>query len=408
MSEASARESSSAGVSPASERSAGGTPALLRPSERLVSLDAFRGATIAAMLLVNNPGSWSAVYPPLLHAPWHGWTFTDLIFPAFLWIMGVSLTLSTARRVEAGADRAALLRHVAQRAGIIFVLGLVLSAFPFGLLPAHAFSFETLRWPGVLQRIALCSLAAGAIFLFASWRGQLAWAVGLLLGYWALLKLVPVPGHGAGVLEPLGNLAWWIDSHLLAGHTWSGAPAPGFDPEGLLSTLPAIATVLCGTLAGYWLRGARALGKTSAGFAIAGVALLALGEAWGTVFPINKNLWTSSYVVAMAGWSALLFGIFHWLIDVRGWRGWAAPFVWYGMNALALFVLAGMVGRLLGLLRWTDAAGATVTLKGWLHSHLFLSWLSPINASLAFALAFVLVFLAIAWAMWRKKWFVKV
>lgn len=396
----------SAGVSPAFTRTAGGTPALL--TERLVSLDAFRGATIASMLLVNNPGSWNAVYPPLLHAPWHGWTFTDLIFPAFLWIMGVSLTLSTARRVESGADRAGLLRHVVQRAAIIFALGLLLNAFPFGLVPAHDFSLATLRLPGVLQRIALCFAAAGAIFLFTSWRGQLAWAVALLVGYWALLKLVPVPGHGADVLEPQGNLAWWIDSHLLAGHTWAGAPAAGFDPEGLLSTLPAIATVQGGTLAGYWLRGARDAARTSAGLVGAGVALLAAGAAWDLVFPINKNLWTSSYVVFMAGWSALLFGIFHWLIDVRAWRGWAQPFVWYGMNALALFVLAGVVGRLLGLLRWTDAAGATVTLKGWLHSHLFLSWLSPINASLAFALGFVLAFLALAWAMWRRKWFVKV
>lgn len=360
------------------------------------------------MLLVNNPGSWSAVYPPLLHAPWHGWTFTDLIFPAFLWIVGVSLTLSTARRLEAGADRAALFRHVVQRSAIILGLGLLLNAFPFGLVEAHQFSLETMRWPGVLQRIALCYLAAGAVFLWHGPRGQLAWAAGLLLGYWALLKLVPVPGYGAGVLEPQGSLAWWIDSHVLAGHTWRGAPAPGFDPEGLLSTLPAIATVLLGTLAGHWLRGARDGARTALGLIGAGAALLALGAAWGAVFPINKNLWTSSYTVLMAGWAALLFGVFYWAVDVRGWRAWAMPFVWYGMNALALFVLAGAVGRLLGLLRWTDAAGATVILKNRLHDTLFASWLSPVNASLAFALGFVLVFLALAWALWRKKWFVKV
>lgn len=380
----------------------------MKPAERLDSLDAFRGATIAAMLLVNNPGSWSAVYPPLLHAPWHGWTFTDLIFPAFLWIMGVSLTLSTARRVEAGADRAALLRHIVRRAAILVGLGLFLNAFPFGLLPAHEFSLATLRWPGVLQRIGLCFAAAGAIFLFTGWRGQLAWTVALLAGYWALLTLVPVPGHGAGGLEPQGNLAGWIDARLLAGHTWSGAPAPGFDPEGLLSTLPAIATVLCGVLAGQALRAAREAARAAAGLVGAGVVLLAVGAWWGAVFPLNKNLWTSSYSVFMAGWASLLCGICHWAIEVRGWRAWARPFVWYGVNALALFVLAGVVGRLLGLLRWTDAAGATVTLKGWLHGTLFASWLSTVNASLAFAIGFVLVFLAIAWAMWRRKWFVKV
>lgn len=380
----------------------------MKSGERLVSLDAFRGATVAAMLLVNNPGSWSEVYPPLLHAPWHGWTFTDLIFPAFLWIVGVSLTLSTVRRVESGESRVELMRHVVHRAFIIFAVGLFLSAFPFGLLPSHQFSLQTLRVPGVLQRIALCYFAAGTIFLLTGWRGQLTCALALLLGYWALLQLVPVPGYGAGVLEPQGNLPGWIDARVLAGHTWTSAPAPGFDPEGLLSTLPAIATVLCGTLAGYWLRGSRAVAQTSLGFIGSGVILLAIGALWGAVFPINKNLWTSSYVVFMAGWSALIFGVFHWLIDVRSWRSWAQPFVWYGMNALALFVFAGVVARLLGLVRWSDPAGGAVTLKGWLHAALFASWLSPIHASLGFAIAFVLVFLALAWAMWRKHWFVKV
>ena len=380
----------------------------MKTGGRLISLDAFRGATIASMLLVNNPGSWSAVYPPLLHAPWHGWTFTDLIFPGFLWIMGVSLTLSTARRLETGADRMALRRHVLQRAAIILVLGLLLNAFPFGLMPAHHFSPGTMRLPGVLQRIALCYLAAGMIFLHSGWRGKIAWVTGLLLGYWALLTLVPVPEFGPGVLEPRGNLAWWIDSHVLAGHTWSGAPAPGFDPEGLLSTIPAVATVLLGTLAGHGLRAAGDTGRASLGLMGAGAALLALGAAWGAVFPINKNLWTSSYAVFMAGWASLLFGLFHWAIDVRGWRVWAQPFVWYGMNALALFVLAGIVGRLLGLLRWPDGTGATVTLKAWVYDLLFTGWLSPVNASLAFAIAFVLAFLALAWAMWRRQWFIKV
>ncbi|MBX3737291.1 MAG: hypothetical protein KF715_11410 [Candidatus Didemnitutus sp.] len=381
----------------------------MKPSERLVSLDAFRGATIAGMLLVNNPGTWSAIYPPLEHAKWHGWTFTDTIFPSFLWIVGVSLTLSTARRVESGADRAQLFRHVLQRAAIIFGLGLLLAAFPFGLLPTHHFAPLSLRIPGVLQRIAVCYLVASAIFLRTGWRGQLAWAAALLLGYWALLTLVPVPGYGAGLIDqPKGNLAWWIDSHVLAGHTWSGAPAPGFDPEGILSTLPAIATVLCGTLAGYWLRGARAPAKTSLGLVAGGVVLLALGTAWGTVFPINKNLWTSSYVVTMAGWAAVWFGVFHWTIDVRGWRRWALPFTVYGMNALAMFVLAGLIGRLITLIQWTGAGGARVTLKGAIYDNLFASWLSPLNASLAFAVAFVLVFLAFAAAMWRRGWFIKV
>lgn len=379
----------------------------MNPGNRLVSLDAFRGATVAGMLLVNNPGSWSEAYAPLLHAPWHGWTFTDTIFPSFLWIMGVSLTLSTAKRLETGADRAALWRHVLQRSAIIFSLGLLLASFPFGLLPAHTFSLETLRLPGVLQRIALCYLAAAAICLRTAWKGQLSWAAGLLLGYWALLMLVPVPGFGAGHIdEAKGNLAWWVDSHVLAGHTWRGAPAPGFDPEGLLSTLPAIATTLLGAVAGHWVR-TRSGRELSLHLLGGGGVLLALGAAWDLVFPLNKNLWTSSYAVFMAGWAMVGFGSFHALIDVHGWRRWAWPFTLYGLNALALFVLAGLIGRLLGLIQWTNAAGAKITLKAWVYAGIT-PWFSPVNASLAFAVGFVLVFLAIAWALWRRNWFIKV
>jgi predicted acyltransferase len=355
---------------------------------------------------VNNPGSWAHVYAPLAHAPWHGWTPTDMIFPFFLWVVGVAMTLSFARRMEQGADRGALLRHVAGRAAILVGLGWLLAAFPFGLLPAHDFSLARLRLPGVLQRIGLCYFFAAAIYLRTGWRGQLGWTAGLLLGYWALLEWVPVPGYGPGVLEPQGNLAWWVDSHLLAGHTWRGAPAPGFDPEGILSTIPAIATVLLGALTGHGLRsrsGAAASGRLLAG----GAGLIAAAAAWGLVFPINKNLWTSSYAVFMAGWAMVLLAGGHWLMDVRGWRGWARPFTWYGLNALALFVLAGLAGRLLGLIQWTGPEGAPVSLKAWLYARWFAPLASPLNASLLFAVAFVLVFLALAWVMARRQWIVK-
>ena len=381
------------------------TPASQPP--RLISLDAFRGATIAGMLLVNNPGSWSDIYPPLEHAPWHGWTPTDMIFPFFLWIVGVAMTLSFARRVEQGADRGQLFRHVVLRSAVICGLGLFLVVFPFGLLPEHHFTFARMRFPGVLQRIGLCYLAAGAIFLRTGWRGQLAWTVGLLAGYWALLRFVPVPGHGAGGLEPAGNLAWWIDSHVLAGHTWSGAPVPGFDPEGILSTLPAIATTLLGALAGQMMRRWSG-GALSARLLGGGMALLALGALLDLALPINKNLWTSSYAIFMAGWAMVVLAVFHWLIDVRGWQRWATPLVIYGMNALAMFVLAGMLGKLLYLIKWTDAAGKGVTLKGWLYQGWFLPLASPVNASLLFAVAFVLLHFVVAWVMWRRRWFVKI
>ena len=377
-------------------------------SSRLVSLDAFRGATVAGMLLVNNPGSWSTVYPPLLHAPWHGWTPTDMVFPFFLWIMGVAMAFSFANRGAAGTDDAALFRHVLRRSAIIVGLGLLLAAFPFGLLPAHHFSLGTLRWPGVLQRIGVCYLVAGVIFLRSGPRGLGLSAAGLLAGYWAMLQFIPVPGYGPGVLEATGSLPWWIDSHVLAGHTWSGAPAPGFDPEGILSTIPAVATVLLGSLAGLWLRRETSPATKSAGLLGGGLVLIAAGAVMHLWLPINKNLWTSSYTVFMAGWAMALLAACHWLIDVRGWRRWAQPFVWYGMNALALFVLAGLVAKLLGLIQWTGAAGAKVSLKGWLYGEFFTPLASPVNASLLFALAFVLALLAVAWAMARRKWFVRI
>ena len=376
-------------------------------SQRLLSLDAFRGATIAGMLLVNNPGSWSDLYAPLEHAPWNGWTPTDMIFPFFLWIVGVAMTLSFARRVEQGADRGQLFRHAMVRAAVIVGVGLLLVMFPFGLLPGHTLSFAKMRLPGVLQRIGVCYFFASAIFLRTSWKGQLGWIVGLLLGYWAVLMLVPVPGYGAGVLEPTGNLAWWIDSHVLAGHTWSGAPVAGFDPEGILSTIPAIATTLFGAVAGHFIRTLSGA-ELSKRLLRDGAVLLAVGAAWGLVFPINKNLWTSSYTVFMAGWATFLLGIFHWLIDVRGWKRWATPLVIYGSNALAMFVLAGLIGKLLYLIKWAGSDGQAVTRKGWIYQSWFVPLASPINASLLFALAFVLTFFLFAWLLWRKKWFLKI
>jgi len=378
------------------------------PSHRLISLDAFRGATIAAMLLVNNPGAWGDVYVPLRHAAWHGWTPTDLVFPFFLWIVGVAITFALAQRVAAGADHRQLRAHVWRRAGIIFLLGLLLNAFPFGLLSAHHFSFATLRVPGVLQRIGLCYLAASVIFLRSTWRGQVAWTGGLLVVYSALLMLVPVPGYGAGQLTAQGSLPWWIDSHLLAGHTWTGAPAPGFDPEGLLSTLPAIATTLLGVLAGQILRTEATDSVKALRLGGLGVTLLISGLGLVPWMPINKNLWTSSFTLFTAGAAAMIFAGFYWLIEVRRYRRWATPLIIYGSNAIVIFVLAGLLGRLLGVIQWGGPAGAAVTLKGWIYTSAFAPYATPVNASLLFAVAFVLLHLLIAGLLWRRQWFVRI
>ena len=388
-------------------------------SERLSSLDAFRGATVAAMLLVNNPGSWSHVYPPLRHAAWHGWTFTDLIFPCFLWIVGLSMALSFARRTDstggvAGAGRSesvprgrGLARHIVTRAAILFGLGLFLAAFPFGHL-GDAFSLATLRVPGVLQRIALCFLIASPFVLYGSWRGQVLAALGLLAVYAALLLGVPVPGYGPGVLEPIGNLPGWIDARLLAGHTWSGAPAPGFDPEGILSTLPAIASTLLGAAAAPWLRLPVSPARRAGAFMVGGIGLVAAGLVMEKLIPINKNLWTPSFTLLMAGWSSLFYGIFYCLIEAAGWRRWSVPFTLYGRNAIAVYVFAGLLARLLYLIHWTGSDGRTVTPK-----QIFAGSITSLLgdgplASLVFAIGFVGVSFGFAWVLWRRRWFIKV
>jgi predicted acyltransferase len=378
-----------------------------RSSARLQSLDAFRGATIAAMILVNNPGSWNDTYTQLEHARWNGWTFTDWIFPFFLWIVGVAMTLSFAKRNERGEDRGKLLLHVVRRALIIFAIGLFLNGFPYGVFLGN-FSFATMRIPGVLQRIAVCYLFAGAIFLYTGIRAQIWWVIGLLASYWAAVMLIPVPGFGAGVLLPSGSLPWYIDSHLLAGHTWRWAPAPGFDPEGILSTVPAIGTTLLGVLTGHWLRTGYSREEKTAWMFVFGNFFLLAGVIMDIWFPINKNLWTSSYVIFMAGWALVCFSMFYWLMDVKGHAKWARPLVIYGMNAIAVYVLSWILAELIALITFTGADGNPVTLKGALYNNLFVPFFSPVNASTLYAVAFILVMYIVAWAMWKRGWFIKV
>ncbi len=364
---------------------------------RMLSLDAFRGLTVAGMILVNNPGSWSASYAPLKHAEWHGWTPTDLIFPFFLFIVGVSITLAFARRVEGGGSKRDMFWKTAKRSLIIFGLGLVLAGFPY-------FNLATIRIPGVLQRIAVCYFFASVIFLWTSVRMQALIAAALLVAYWLLMILTPVPGYGAGDLSVDGNLVAFIDRTLLAGHIYK----PNYDPEGIFSTIPAIATTLCGVLAGHWLRASRTPLDKVRGMVVAGVVGVLVGWLWHGWFPINKPLWTSSYVLFTAGMALLLLALCYWLIDIKGWRRWSLPFVVFGVNALIVFFLSGLVGRLLVIWKLTRADGSEVALKTFIYENLFASWASPINASLAFAICFVMVFLGLMTVLYRRRIFIKV
>lgn len=360
----------------------------MQTSSRVVSLDVFRGITMAAMVVVNNPGSWGHVYAPLLHAEWHGWTPTDLVFPFFLFIVGTAITLSN-RSTSASA--------ILKRALVIFLVGLFLAGFP-------TFDLSTWRIPGVLQRIALCYAVAALIYAQSKRPAVItAVAVALLFGYWAALALVPVPGGSAGDLSAEGNLGAYIDRALMDGHLWK----PRWDPEGLLSTIPAIGTTLLGVLTGLWLRTTATPGRKAGLLALAGAAAIALGVAWDPVFPINKSLWTSSYVMFAGGGAALFLALCYWVTDVQGWRRWSTPFVILGVNALALFVLSGLLASTVGHLSIRFDDGTNRSLQGWIYSTLFVPLASPKNASLLYALANLAVLFLVLLVMYRRRIFLR-
>jgi predicted acyltransferase len=315
-----------------------------------------------------------------------------MIFPFFLFIVGVSIPLALGPRLE--GDGEGLIGRVVRRSAVIFALGLLLHALPF-------FHLSTLRVPGVLQRIALCYLLAALLFVLTGggkgWRAHAAVAGVLLVGYWLLMTRVAAPGHAPGDLSPTGNLAGYVDRLVLGPeHMWK--VSPWYDPEGILSTLPAVATTLLGVLAGHWLRHARPTGRLLSGLVVAGAAAAALGWLWGLAFPVNKSLWTSSYALMMSGFAALGLALCYWVFEVHGARRWARPFVLFGLTALPLFFLSTAMARLLLLIR---VGPEQTRLHAWLFTHLFAPWAEPANASLAFALAYVLLWWVLMWGLQR-------
>jgi predicted acyltransferase len=364
--------------------------------QRLASLDAFRGLTIAGMILVNNPGSWQYVYPPLRHAEWHGWTPTDLVFPFFVFIVGVSISLALSRKKDEGAGNGQLNLKIFRRSVLIFALGMLLRIIPH-------FDFAGIRIPGVLQRIALCYLFAAILYLYTGIRGRIGAALLLLAGYWALMKLVPVPGYGAGVLDYNGNLAGYIDLKLLAGHLYE----PAFDPEGILSTFPAMATAILGTLAGDWLRLRQSPAAKTLGLLASGAALSALGLFLHSYFPINKKLWTSPFVLFTAGAALILLAVCYFLIDGLGWKRWATPFFIFGTNAIAAYAGSILMVKLLALVK-VYRGGEQVTVLAWVYQSLFVPWAGRLNGSLAYAVCYVLLWLALMTPLYQKKIFIKI
>lgn len=389
-------------------------------SERLLSLDVFRGMTVAGMLLVNNPGTWSAIYPPLAHAPWHGWTPTDLIFPFFLFIVGITTELSLHARRQRGDDERAILQQILRRGALIFLFGFLLSGFPFFTWPPalEGASFvervvhriEHWRVMGVLQRIGLAYIIGGLLTWRTTVRQQIALLAVILLGYWALMTLVPVPDTGVAgrfVLDkPDQLLSAWLDRTILGtDHLWVGGKT--WDPEGLLSTLPAAGTMICGTFAGKWIgMQTRPLSERLAGlFAVGALAMMA-GSMWHWVFPINKNIWTSSYVLFTAGIGAVSLATCMWIIDVQQWRRWTQPFVVYGINPMLAFLGSGLMARgIASLWTWDAGNGTRMSAQGFVFKTVFASWLPPREASFAYAVAFV-TFWYLVLLVARKRGFV--
>jgi predicted acyltransferase len=374
------------------------------PAPRLVSVDVFRGMTILLMILVNNPGDWDTVYAPLLHADWHGWTPTDLVFPFFLFIVGVAIVLALKRRVDAGADKAALVGKLVRRAAIIFALGLFLNGFPFGLFGPHSFAerLETWRIPGVLQRIAVCFLVVSLLFLYCRERTLKLWTAACLFGYWALITLVPVPGHGAPDLDSKGgHLPGWLDLTLLGDHIWVLGKV--YDPEGILSTIPAIATTLFGVLAGLLLVSSLKPEQRLVRLFVRGSLLVVAGYVWGWFLPINKAIWTSSYAVLTAGQAMCALALCYYFFDLRGHLAVAKPFLVYGVNSITVYVGSGLLSRTLG---YVEIDGTS--LQELLYAQLFSSWLPPYAASLAYAITWIAGWFAVLLWMYRRRLMLKI
>ncbi|MCA8956395.1 MAG: DUF5009 domain-containing protein [Planctomycetes bacterium] len=370
-------------------------------SHRRLALDAFRGLTIAGMILVNNPGDWGAVFGPLRHAAWHGCTLADLVFPSFLFVVGVSISVALRRRVERRDPWGALTWRILRRGVLLFALGLWLAVFP-GVEDFADWKwkdFGRLRIPGVLQRIALCYSVAAPLYLGLSGRLRLVLAVALLLGYQALLGWYPLAGGGVSDLsDPQRNLVAVVDRAVFGVRLWRGT----WDPEGLLSTVPALGTTLLGTWVGdLWLRDARpeAVARRMFGW---GIVWALGGYVWSVWMPFNKPLWTGSYALWTAGLSASGLAACIWCEQRRG-AAVLRPFAVYGQNALLVFVLSGMLGRLLTAVRWRDG-GQVTTLKSAVFRNTF-GWIQPPElASLAFAAAFVVGFFALLLPLYRRGW----
>jgi predicted acyltransferase len=375
---------------------------------RLSSLDVFRGITIAAMILANMAGVADDVYRPLSHSEWHGCTPTDLIFPCFLFIVGVAMTFSLAKYTAENKPTKAVYLRILRRTAILFILGLVLNGF--WNQGVWTFDLSSIRLMGVLQRIALTYLFASLIVLKLPRKSQWLVAGGLLIAYWLTMMYIPVPDYGAGVLTREGNFGAFIDRLIIPkAHLYKG---DGFnflgDPEGLFSTIPAIVSVLAGYFTGEWIKDKKqATSQTSMDLVLFGLCCLVIAIIWDVAFPINKKIWTSSYVLFTTGWALMLLAACYELIEVRLIKRWSKPFEIMGLNAIALFVASVILIKITAKTQLGTGETA-VSIYNWIYQNIFASWAGNFNGSFLFALVTLLFWYGVAVLMYQKRWFIKV
>jgi predicted acyltransferase len=387
-------------------------PAFDSAPRRLLSLDILRGLTISFMIMVNNAGGDGA-WTEMRHADWNGFTATDLVFPTFLFVVGASIVFSAQARLNRGESRARLAWHSLRRAAVLFLLGIVVNGFP-------DFHLDHLRFYGVLQRTAVCYLIVSLFYLWDRrvWT-KVALLVCILMGYWILVRWVPVPGAGVPgrdipLLDKDQNIVAWLDRQLMPGHLYEDPPTHNLrDPEGLLSDIPAVGTTLLGLLAALWLSGRRAARSNTLGLAIGAAACLATGYLWSIWFPLNKKMWTSSYVLVAAGWSLVLFALAYSATEQRGWgkSGWSKQLLWpwlvFGSNAIVAYMISELLGTAIEFFRFTSGGHRTDALS-YIYEHVFSPIGDPGWRAFAYSVSYTALCLLPVWALYRRKIFVKV
>ena len=360
-------------------------------NERVISLDAFRGFTIASMLIVNNPGTWSHVYAPLRHAEWNGLTPTDLVFPFFVFIVGVSITLAYSKRLAAGLKKGPLYRKIAIRTVSLFLCGIFLWLNP-------KFDFENIRIVGVLQRIAIVFFVCSILFLNSKWKAQAITGAVILIAYWLAMTLIPTPGFDKPMLEPGANLAAWVDTNFCPGRLWKKT----WDPEGILSTFPAIVTGISGMLAGHLLLTDQARERKVIYLFSYGFFALIFGFLWNYHFPINKSIWTSSFVMVSSGLAAMVLATSYFFVDIQGRKRFTKPGIVFGANAIAVYVLADFLGQIFFYIKF---GGSSLNVY-------FVNFFTSLGmetklVSLLYPLMYICISYIPAWILFKKRIFIK-